>query len=52
MLLRRRGLVDEVWRRGAWQPTRRIVDFMFGHEDTVDPISEHAARELEPAAFV
>lgn len=51
MLLRRRGFVDEAWRDGAWQPTKAIVDWMFGHDDLVDPISEAEARQLAPAAF-
>lgn len=51
MLLRRVDFRDEIWRDGAWHPTSKVVDYMFGHEDSVDPISEAEARELVPAAF-
>lgn len=44
MRLRRRhtdaGLVDEIFRGGQWQPTKRIVDHMAGNDDNVEPITE------------
>ncbi len=33
------------------KPTKIIINYMFGHDDNVDEISEQAARALEPAAF-
>ncbi len=52
LLLRRIGVVDhKVFRDGVWQPTKIIIDYMFGHDDFVDEISEAEARALEPAAF-
>ncbi len=55
LLLRRtrdeRGLVDESFLDGKWQPTRLIMDAVAGHNDWVDDISEAEARKLVPAAF-
>jgi hypothetical protein len=53
LLLRRTGAAtDEAFLHGTWQPTKIIIDFMFGHEDNVTgPISEQDARALVPAAF-
>ncbi len=52
LLLRRIGVVDhKMFRDGVWQPTKIIIDYMFGHDDFVDEISEAEARDLEPAAF-
>ncbi len=45
-LLRRADYVDEAFAAGKWQPTKVIVDFMFGHNDNVDKISVQAARAL------
>lgn len=54
LLLRRTegeaGIVDEAWLDGAWQPTKVIVDYLFGANDFVDEISAERARELEPGA--
>lgn len=50
-LLRRVDFVDEAFVRGAWRPTRSIVDYMFGHGDDVDPVTEEQARALAPEAF-
>jgi hypothetical protein len=44
------GLTDEMYRDGTWQPTVYIVDFMFGHDDDVDEITEDQARAMEPGA--
>ncbi len=58
LLLRRtaskdEGIVDESFLDGKWQPTKLVIDFMFGHDDNVTgPISEEAARAAAPAAFV
>lgn len=51
LLLRRTGITDEAFLRGQWQPTKVIVDFMFGNDDFVEEISEAQARQLAPAAF-
>lgn len=52
LLLRRSQFVDESFLNGQWQPTKLIVDFMFGQEDNVTgPIDEAVARVLAPAAF-
>ncbi len=50
-LLRRADFVDEVFVDGKWQPTKAIVDYMFGHNDNIDPISEAKARKVAPSAF-
>ena len=52
MLLRRVDFVDEALVDGVWRPTGKIVDWMFGHNDSVDMITEDQARALAPAAFV
>ena len=52
ILLRRADYVDEAFSAGKWQPTKAIVDYMYGHDDNVDRISEQAARSLQPAAFI
>ncbi len=53
LLLRRRmdDYVDEIFRDGEWQPTGIITDYMYGHDDDVERISEQEARKLEPTAF-
>lgn len=50
-LLRRQGMTDEAFVNGAWQPTKSIVDFMFGNDDHVEEISEAQARKFAPDAF-
>ncbi len=50
-LLRRADFVDEVFMNGTWQPTKAIVDFLFGHNDSAETISEVKAREIAPSAF-
>ena len=50
-LLRRVDFVDEAFVNGAWRPTQSIVDWMYGHDDFVDQISEEQARAFAPAAF-
>jgi hypothetical protein len=32
------GILDEAFIDGAWRPTKIIVDYMFGHDDYVEPI--------------
>jgi hypothetical protein len=52
LLLRRTGAAtDEAFLHGTWQPTKIIIDFMFGHEDNVTEISEQDARTITPHAF-
>jgi hypothetical protein len=55
LLLRRRGLpnlaIDESYLDNHWQPTPLVVDYMAGHADDVDDISETHARALQPDAF-
>lgn len=55
LLLRRienaSGTVDEAYLDGAWQPTKIITDYLFGHNDFVDEITDAQARDLEPAAI-
>ena len=51
-LLRRVEFVDEAFVNGAWRPTKSIVDWMFGHDDFVDQITEEQARAFAPAAFI
>lgn len=50
-LLRRVDYADEMFHDGKWIPTKIIIDYMFGHNDNVDTISEAQARKVEPAAF-
>ena len=50
-LLRRVEFVDEAFVNGAWRPTKSIVDWMYGHDDFVDQITEEQARAFAPAAF-
>lgn len=45
------GLIDEAFGAGRWQPTKIVVDYMFGEDDYVEPVTEQQARELVPAAF-
>lgn len=52
LLLRRTDYGDEMFRDGAWRPTKIIIDYMFGQDDDVEgPISEDAARAIAPDAF-
>ena len=55
LLLRRTetsaGITDEAFIGGVWQPTRVVVDYMFGHNDFVDPIDEAEAKALAPDAL-
>lgn len=50
-LLRRVDYVDEAFANGKWQPTKEIVDYMFGHDDFIDTINEARARTIAPQAF-
>lgn len=54
LLLRRTDtgaeITDEAFIDGTWTPTKVIVDYMFGHNDFVEPIDEARARELAPTA--
>ena len=36
---------------GTWLPTEKIMLYLSGDADEVDPITEAQARELEPMAF-
>jgi hypothetical protein len=44
-------LGEDAWIAGAWQPTKVLLDYRAGHNDDVEPITDAAARELEPQAF-
>ena len=37
--------------KGKWSPTEVIKDYMYGHNDFVDAISEVEARTKFPEAF-
>jgi hypothetical protein len=51
-VLRRTGEVtDDIFLDGAWQPTKVLVDYDFGNDDSVDETTEDQARILEPDAF-
>jgi len=50
-LLRRVEFVDEAFVAGVWRPTGSIVDWQFGHDDSVDEITEGQARAFAPHAF-
>jgi len=50
-LLRRVEHVDEAFVAGVWRPTGSIVDWEFGHDDSVDEITEDQARAFAPHAF-
>ena len=50
-LLRRVEFVDEAFVAGVWRPTGSIVDWEFGHDDSVDEITEGQARAFAPHAF-
>jgi len=46
-----RGLREEAFRDGRWEPTSIVRDYMAGRNDFVEEIGEHEARALEPSAF-
>ena len=50
-LLRRVEFVDEAFVAGVWRPTGAIVDWEFGHDDSVDEITEDQARAFAADAF-
>ena len=50
-LLRRVEFVDEAFVAGVWRPTGSIVDWEFGHDDSVDEITEGQARAFAADAF-
>lgn len=50
-LLRRVDFVDEAFVAGVWRSTGSIIDWQFGHDDSVDEITEDQARAFAPAAF-
>jgi len=50
-LLRRVDFVDEAFVAGVWRPTGSIIDWQFGHDDSVDEVTEDQARAFAPAAF-
>lgn len=42
---------EQIYGLGKWQNTKVICDYMYGHNDWVDDITEQEAREKFPAAF-
>lgn len=44
-------LRQEAFLAGRWQPTKIVWDYMVGHNDFVEPITEEQARALEPTAL-
>ena len=50
-LLRRVDYIDEIFVNGRWKPTKDIIDWMFGENNSVSEIDESEARKLAPAAF-
>ena len=50
LLRRRPGHLDEAWVDGEWRPTKRIIDWMFGHNDFVEQINEAEAIKWQPEA--
>jgi hypothetical protein len=51
MVMRRIGNRDEVWVGGKWQPTKAIIDWMYGHNDWLDEVTDNEARAVAPDAF-
>ena len=55
MLLRRTDdgstIVDEAWLDGRWQPTKIILDYVFGNNDFVEPIDRPRAVAIAPGAL-
>lgn len=45
------GYVDESYLHGEWTATPLIVDYEFGQNNWIDPVSEAQARKTVPAAF-
>ena len=50
-LLRRTQYVDEAFVNGSWRPTKAIIEWQFGHDDSVEPVSGEQARAFAPQAF-
>lgn len=50
-LLRRDGVRHDAYYGGKWQPTEKIIEWMAGENDDIEPVSEAAARERHPDAF-
>jgi hypothetical protein len=50
-LLMRTDKGDFIWHDTHWVRTQVILDYMFGHNDWVDDITEEEARERFPKAF-
>jgi hypothetical protein len=44
-------LGEDAWLTGAWKPTKILLDYRAGENDFVEPITDAAARKLEPQAF-
>jgi hypothetical protein len=50
-LLRRTKTADEAFVAGVWRPTPSIVDWLAGHDDFVEEVTEAQARAFAPEAF-
>lgn len=50
-LLKKCDLGEFIWVNGRWNRTKVICDYMYGHNDWVDDITEQGAREMFPEAF-
>lgn len=42
---------EQIFSDGSWLDTKVICDYMYGHNDWVDDITEQEARGKFPAAF-
>lgn len=51
LLLRRIGIRDEAYLRGAWVQTTLVWAYTLGEDSSIDEISEAQARQLVPEAF-
>lgn len=51
MLLKRSAEGDFAWGNGEWSHTFVIVDYMFGHNDWVEDLTDVEARTKYPEAF-
>jgi len=51
VLLRHTKNADEAFVGGAWRPTKAIMDWQAGRDDSVEPVSGELARASAPEAF-
>ena len=51
LLMRKAGQLDQAWINRVWRDTKRIIDWMFGHNDFANEITEVEARRQVPEAF-